>query len=112
MCAAITASAPCSTPRRNGTQLDAVEPRAVERDHRQAEMAVDVGVAVPGEMLERRDHPAVARAGDVGADQRGDARRILAVRADVDHRVARVVVHVGDRREVHLHAERARLDRR
>ena len=80
MCAAITASAPCSTPRLNGTQLDAVEPRAIEGDHRQAEVAVDVGVAVAGEMFDRRDHPAVARALDVGADQRGHARRILAVR--------------------------------
>ena len=93
-------------------QLDAVEPRAIVGDHRQAEMAVDVGVAVAGEMLDRRDHPAVARAGDVGADQRGDALGVLAVRPDVDHRVARVVVDVGDRREVDLHAERARLDRR
>ena len=73
-------------------------------------MTVDVGVAVPGKMLERRDHPAVARAGDVGADQRRDPRRILPVRAGVDDRVARVVVDVRDRREVHVDAERARLD--
>ena len=80
MCAAITASAPRSMPRLNGTSSTLLQPRAVEGDHRQAEMAVDVGVAVPGKMFDRRDHPAVARAGDVGADQRRHARRIFAVR--------------------------------
>jgi len=57
-------------------ELDGLEPRAIVGDHRQTEMAVDVGVAVAGKMFDRRDHPAVPRAGDVRADERRDARRI------------------------------------
>ena len=49
---------------------------------------------------------------NVRADERRDPLRVLAVRTDVDHGVARVAVHIGNRREVHLHAKRARLERR
>ncbi len=93
-------------------EFQLLQPRSVERDDGQSEVAVDVGIAVSREVLDGRDHAAVARAGNVRGDQRGNPRGVLAVRSRVDHRVARVVVDVRDRREVHLHAERARFDRR
>ena len=90
-------------------QLDALEPLARMLDDRQAEMRVDVGVAVPGKMLERGDHAGRLQAADVGRRERADLRRILAERARVDDRVARVVVDVDDRREVDVDADGARV---
>ena len=90
-------------------QLDAVEPGAIVRHRRQAQMRVDSRVAVAGEVLQRGDDAAGLQPLDSGAYQRAHPRRILAERPDVDHRIARVVVDVGDGREVDVHADGARL---
>ena len=111
MCAVITAPAPAAMPALNGGNSVCVERLARILDDRQPEMRVDVGVAVPGKVLQRRDHAAGLQAADVGAAEAADRRGILAVRPRVDHRIARVVVDVDDRREVDLDADRARLDR-
>ncbi len=79
------------------------------RHHRQAEVRIDVRVAVPGEMLQRCEHPGVLHAAHPAGDHLACLGRILTERADVDYRIARVVVHVGDRAVVHVHAERARF---
>ena len=76
------------------------------RNHREAEMRVDVGVAVPGKMLQLASMPACCRPREKRRNHFAGPRRILAERADVDHRVARVDVDVGDRREIDVHAER------
>ena len=73
-------------------------------------MRIDVGVAVPGKMLQRREQAARLQPAHVGGGQPSHERGIFAVRARVDHRVARIVVDVHDGREVHLDADRARFD--
>ena len=77
------------------------------RDDRQAEVRIDVGVAVAGKMLQRREHAGVLQPAHQAGDHRAGPRGILAERSDVDHRVARVVVDVRDRGEIDVHAERA-----
>ena len=61
-------------------QLDAIEPVARMRDDRQTEMRVDVGVAVAGKVLERRQHAAGVQAAHVGGRQLADRVRLLAER--------------------------------
>ena len=63
----------------------------------------------PGKCFSVATTPPACRPVDRGPHHRADAPGIFAERADVDHRVARVVVHVGHRREVHVHAEGAGL---
>jgi hypothetical protein len=78
-------------------------------DDGQSEMRVDVGVAVPGKVLEGRGDAGGLQAADVGGGETADHLRVLAVRARVDDRVPRVVVHVDDGREVDVDADGARL---
>ena len=92
-----------------GRQFHRVQPLARMRHHRQTEMRVDVGVAVAGEMLQRRQHARILQAADPSRHHRASACRILAERSDVDHRIARVVVHIRDRTEVDVHAEGPRF---
>ena len=70
-------------------------------------MAVDIGVAVAGEMFERRQHACFLQAAHPSRDHRPGAHRILAERSDVDDRIARVVVDVRDGTEIDVHAEGA-----
>ncbi len=90
-------------------QFHRVETLARMRNDRQAEMRIDVGIAVPGKMLQRREHAGVLEAARKTRDHRAGLGRIFAERSNVDHRIARVVVDVGDRRKVDVHAERARF---
>jgi hypothetical protein len=46
-------------------QFDRIKPRAVDANRRQTQVTVDVGVAVPRKMLDRRQHAALVRAVDV-----------------------------------------------
>ena len=91
-------------------QLDLLEPFARVRDDRQAEVTVDVGVAVTGEMLERRNHATGGEAARIRHREGRDLRGILAEGAGVDHGIARVVVDVDDGREVDVNAHRPRFD--
>ena len=75
-------------------------------------MRVNVGVAMPRKVLERGHHTPVLQAADIGRSKPRYNIRILAERAGVDNRVARVVVAVSHRREVHVHAKGARFERR
>ncbi len=77
-------------------------------------MAVDAGIAVARKMFGGNQHHVLGigvRAVDVGGHVLRDFLRILAVRADVDHRILRIVVDVGNRREDPLDAQRARFAR-
>ena len=78
MCAVITASAPAAMPSRNGASSTPIEPLARLFDDRQPEVRVDVGVAVTGKMLERREH--AARAAGRARTRRQDGRRPRATR--------------------------------
>ena len=90
-------------------ELDLVEARARKLQHRQPEMRVHRGVAVPGKVLQRGEHAALLQPAHEGGGHGADPGRILAERSDVDHRVTRIDVHVGHRREVDVHAERPPL---
>ena len=92
-----------------GRQLHLVEPLARLLDDRQAEMRIHIGVAVPGKVFERCRHACRLQSANVGGRKTSDHGRILTIRSGVDDRVARIVVHVDDRREVHVNAEGARF---
>ncbi len=92
-------------------QLDAVEASPVVMDHRQAEMRIDVCIAVAREMLQRRQHAARREPLGIRAGQLAHPHRILTERPGIDHRVARVVVHIGHRGEVDMHPDGAGLGR-
>ena len=76
----MTASAPAAMPCAERRELDRVEPLARMIDDRQPEVRVDVGVAVPGKVLERREHAARAQTADVRRGQPADQLRRLAER--------------------------------
>ena len=86
----------------------------VALDGRQIEVRVDVGVAVPREVLRAGGDALALRALDERRDVTGDELRVGAEAAHADHRVVRVRVHVGDRREVQVDAGAGELggDRR
>ena len=88
-------------------ELDVVEMRPRMRDRGEPEMRIDVGVAVSREVLERGHRAASREPAHPGRGEGADTRRIRAVRAGVDDRILRVVVDVGDGREVQVDAERA-----
>ena len=56
-------------------ELDLIEPLARMRNHRQPEMRVHGGVAMPGKMLERGQHAALLQPADPCGRQRTDTRR-------------------------------------
>ena len=76
----------------------------VARGDRQRQVRVDGRVAVAGEVLGAGDDTLRLRAADERRDVAGDQLRIGAERADADHGVVGVRVHVGDRREVQADA--------
>jgi hypothetical protein len=78
-------------------------------DHREVEVGVGRGVAVAGEVLGRREHPARLDPLHVGDRHPPHERRVLAEGAEVDDRVRRVVVDVHHRVEVHVDPEGASL---
>jgi len=73
-------------------QLDAIEPFTRLPDDRQADVGIDIGVAVTRKVLERGEHAAGAQSAHVGRHVAPDLFGHLAERSRVDHRVARVVV--------------------
>jgi hypothetical protein len=92
-------------------QLDRVETLARMRDDRQPEVRVDVGIAMAREVLKRGEHAAFLQPAHPAGDHLAGLGGILAEGADVDHGIARVVVDVGDRRKVDVHAQGARFGR-
>jgi hypothetical protein len=94
-------------------ELDGIEPCAVEGEDREGAVRVRGGVAVPGEVLQRREDAAVLEPLHRRRDEPSDGDRFLAEAPHVDDGVVGVVVHVGDRCEDDVDAEGAgRLGRR
>ena len=78
-----------------------LQQRLARRGHRrQADMRVDLGGAVPGEMLRTRSHPGGLQAFDECGDVTGHEPRVAPKRADADHGVEGIGVDVGDGCEV------------
>ena len=78
-------------------------------DHRQPHMAVRRGAAVPGQVLEDRQHAALH---EPGRDRRRDRRHLLgrvAVGAIPDHRVGAGDRDVRHRQAIHIDAEREQI---
>jgi hypothetical protein len=72
------------------------EPVSVVVDHRQTQMRVDGGVAVPGEVFGACGHSPRLHAGDEGGGVRRGPVRVGSERADADDRVVGIDVDVGD----------------
>ena len=89
-------------------ELDRVEPCAVEGEDREGAVRVGGGVAVPGEVLQRREDAAVLEPLHGRRDEAADGDRLLAEAPHVDDGVVGVVVHVGDRGEDDVDPEGAR----
>ncbi len=94
-------------------ELDRVEPCAVEGENGEGAVRVGGGVAVPGEVLQRRQDATGLEPLHGRRDEAADGDRLLAEAPHVDDGVVGVVVHVGDRGEDDVDAEGAgRLGRR
>ena len=93
-------------------QLQGVELRVARGDDRQADVGVALRVAVAGEVLQRRQHPVVTQAVDVGLHELRDRSGVFPKRAGVDDRVERVVVEIGVGGEVDVDADRPAFHRR
>ncbi|VTR55430.1 Uncharacterised protein [Actinobacillus pleuropneumoniae] len=75
------------------------------------QVRIDAGVAMPREMLGRSGHPFFLITLNRRSPELGNGMGILAEGAHADNRVARIVVDVEARREVHVHAERTQFAR-
>ena len=105
----MTSDAPAAIAALKGTSSTESSRAELRAHDRQSDVRVDVGVAVPGKVLRRRELAAVLRAANEERRESRDALRILAERSRVDDRVRRIVVHVDDRREVDVNADRSPL---
>ena len=76
---------------------------------RKIEVRIDLGVAVPREVLGTGGDAGGLHPGHEGGDVPRHELRVRAERADADHRVPRVRVHVGDRPEVEPHPYRGEV---
>ena len=81
----------------------------VARGGRKLEMRVDGRVAVAGKVLCARGDADALCACDEGGDVPRDEVRVRTERADADDRVPRIRVDVGNRGEVHRHADPRQL---
>ena len=76
---------------------------------RQARVAVGVGVAVPGKMLDAGDDARIAQPFDTGDAVLSDDPGVITERAHADDGIRRVVVHIQNRSKIHIEAEQLQL---
>lgn len=95
--------------RRERQKLDAAQLLRGAPHHRQRQMGIGLGVAMPREVLAAAAHPAGLHAAQQRQRPRRRRRRLGAQRAVADDRVVRVGHHVAHRRVVEVEAERAQL---
>ena len=100
----MTPLAPAANAARNGTSSRRLERGAVDVRIGPQQMRVLRGVPVTGEVLRRRRDAHTLAAADPRGREFGNALRVVAERARADHRIARIGVHVADRRVVHRDA--------
>ncbi len=97
--------------RSEGGQLDPLHALEVEVEAGQGEVAVEVGVAVTGEMFCTGRHAQALHGRDKGPGVGADRVRVTGEAAVADHRVVRVAVDVDHRREVEVEATVEQLQR-
>ena len=102
----MTSQAPASMPAWNGGRSPAVSAARLWPSTGSASWLFDRGVAVAREVLEGGGHAGRLQPAHRRRDLRGDRRRVAAVRAGADHRVAGRADHVGVRGEVDVDADR------
>ena len=90
-------------------QFDGVKTFARNVDLRKPTMRIGGCIAMSGKMFGCGDNAGVLRAINKCGNEPGDIFWIFAVRSDVDYRVRRIVVDVGNRRVNLLHAKGARF---
>ena len=78
-------------------------------DHRQPLMAVGIGAAVAGDVLEHRQHAARHQARRHRAADRGDLLRRAAIGAVADHGIGAARRNIGDRQAVDVDSERQEI---
>ncbi len=93
-------------------ELHPIELLPVTLDHAHVGMGVHGGVAVAGEVFQRREHPVGLRLPNESRGHPPDHLGVLTVRADVDDRVSGVVVDVDDGRKDQVDARHAAFNGR
>ena len=93
-------------------KFDGIQARPISAHARHSQVRVGGRVAVSGKMLHRRQHAALMRALDICGDHVADLLRILSKRTRVDDGIRRIRVHVRIRKEIPMHPDRARFQRR
>ena len=79
---------------------------------RQRQMRVRPGIAVSRKVLGRRQHSVRSRPANVGSHQCPHLLGIGAERSCADDRIRWIGIHIGDRKEIPVHADRPALLRR
>ena len=93
-------------------ELDFVVPIPAVAQGHQPQVGVDIGIAVPREVFDGRDHPAVLRPLHEGRTHLAHELDVIAKRPGVNDRIAGIVVHIDRRGVVLLDAERPPLQSR
>ena len=112
MCAVMTASTPASIALRNGGRSTAAQDLLILVDSCDAKVRVRAGIAVTREVLGGGQHSVRSRPADVGGHQCSDLLRVGAERSRADDRIRRIGIHVGDGKQVPVHADRTAFLRR
>ncbi len=89
-----------------GMQFHVVKAVLVVIDHGQKMVAVLRRVAMPGEVLAGRDDPGFLKPADILTTVTRYHFRIVGKTAHVDYRIVGVVIHVQDRRKIHIDSQR------
>ena len=92
---------------RKGTNSTALEPRAGDVQAGQRLVRVGRRVAVTGKVFDGGGDALLLQPLDKGDHVGRDVRGVVAKGALADHRVLGIVIHVGDGREVDVHAQAA-----
>ena len=102
---------PAAIAERKGISSRCFEAILVGANHRQIDVRVRGGVAVPGKMFSGSQAAVFFHAAHEGCDEFGDALRIFAERARIDDRIAGIIVDVGNRRVNPVNADGAGFER-
>src|SRR5438445_301051 len=100
---------PGGDPGPEGDEFERIQPSVARGDAREADVGVDLGVAVTGKMFQGGEHPMIAQPAHVLRHETRDRTRIFAEGPGIDDGVRRVVVDVGVGREIDVDADRPPL---
>ena len=90
-------------------KLDRLEALRCDVENRHLEMRIGRDIAVSRKVFCGRDQSVFLCAADVRPHEGRNLRRIFAERANIDDRIERIVLHVGDRVEIDAYSDGPRL---